>query len=215
MNEMIEIRQKPGESVWEIDQRFKQLKGKLKYLMTDMQHKHLFFKSLLPHLKYPLRQHKFQMQAEALQTALQLEENQYQQTDPAIEEMKEDLKKLMFQLNQNKNKDKREVVWCTTCRTKGHHKNKCPNFAQYMAAGMPNPLPTGGLCYKICKKSGHDPYHCTMMQKYQTVPKSSYCTFCKSVGHDDKDFKTIKLMRERISNTYRVQAEMMTRQATP
>jgi hypothetical protein len=36
MNEMIEIRKKPGESVWEIDQRFKRLKGKLKYLMTDM-----------------------------------------------------------------------------------------------------------------------------------------------------------------------------------
>jgi hypothetical protein len=56
MNEMIEIRQKPGESVWEIDQRFKRLKGKLKYLMTDMQHRHLFINSLLPHLKYPLRQ---------------------------------------------------------------------------------------------------------------------------------------------------------------
>jgi hypothetical protein len=38
MNEMIEIRQKPGESVWEIDQRFKRLKGKLKYFMTEMQH---------------------------------------------------------------------------------------------------------------------------------------------------------------------------------
>jgi hypothetical protein len=34
MNEMIEIRQKPGESVWEIDQRFKRLKGKLRYAMT-------------------------------------------------------------------------------------------------------------------------------------------------------------------------------------
>jgi hypothetical protein len=61
MNKIIEIRQKPGESVWEIDQRFKQLKGKLKYLMTEMQHRHLFVKSLLPHLKYPLRQQKFQM----------------------------------------------------------------------------------------------------------------------------------------------------------
>jgi hypothetical protein len=78
MNEMIEIRQKPGESVWEIDQRFKRLKGKLKYVMTDMQHRHLFVNSLLPHLKYPLRQQKFQTQAEALQAALQLEENQYQ-----------------------------------------------------------------------------------------------------------------------------------------
>jgi hypothetical protein len=29
MNEMIEIRQKPGESVWDIDQIFKRLKGKV------------------------------------------------------------------------------------------------------------------------------------------------------------------------------------------
>jgi hypothetical protein len=70
MNEMIKIRQKLGEYVWEIDQRFKQLKGKLKYLMTEMQHQHLFVNSLLPHLKYPLQQQKFQMQAEALQVAL-------------------------------------------------------------------------------------------------------------------------------------------------
>jgi hypothetical protein len=128
MNEMIEIRQKPGESVWEIDQRFKRLKGKIKYVMTDMQHRHMFVNSLLPHLKYPLRQQKFQTQAEALQATLQLEENQYQKTDPSIEELKEDLKNLTFQLNQNKGKDKREVVWCTTCRTEGHHKNECPTF---------------------------------------------------------------------------------------
>jgi hypothetical protein len=38
MNEMIEIRQKPGESVWEIYHRFKHLKGNLKYSITDMQH---------------------------------------------------------------------------------------------------------------------------------------------------------------------------------
>jgi hypothetical protein len=54
MNEMIEIRQKSGEFVWDIDQRFKRMKGKLKYLMTDMQHPHLFVNSLLPHLKYPM-----------------------------------------------------------------------------------------------------------------------------------------------------------------
>jgi hypothetical protein len=59
MNEMIEIRQKPRESIWDIDQRFKRMKGNLKYLMTDMQHMHMFVNSLLPHLKYPLRKQKF------------------------------------------------------------------------------------------------------------------------------------------------------------
>jgi hypothetical protein len=54
MNKMIEIRQKPEEYVWELDQIFKRLKGKIKYTMTDMQHRHIFINSLLPHLKYPL-----------------------------------------------------------------------------------------------------------------------------------------------------------------
>jgi hypothetical protein len=107
MNEMIEIKHKTGESIWDIDQRFKRLKGKIKYVMTYMHHRHLFLNSLLPHLKYPLRQQKFQTQAEALQVALQLEENRYQKTDPTIEELKEDLKNLTFQLNQNRSKDKR------------------------------------------------------------------------------------------------------------
>jgi hypothetical protein len=56
MNEIIEIRKKTGESVWEIDHSFKRLKGKLRYSMNDMQHRHLFVNSLLSHFKYPLRQ---------------------------------------------------------------------------------------------------------------------------------------------------------------
>ena len=70
MNEMIEIKQKPGESVWEIENKFKRLKGKLKYPITYMQLRQLFINSLLPHFKSPLRQQKFQNQVEALQAAL-------------------------------------------------------------------------------------------------------------------------------------------------
>jgi hypothetical protein len=82
--------------------------------MTDMQHRHLFVNSLLPHLKYPLRQQMFQTQEEALQARLQLEENQYQKTDPSIEELKEDLKNLTFQINRirEKRKEKREKKIC-------------------------------------------------------------------------------------------------------
>jgi hypothetical protein len=59
MNEMIDIKQKPGESVWEIDKKFKRLKGKFNYPTIDMQHRHFFVNSLLPHLNYPLRKNKF------------------------------------------------------------------------------------------------------------------------------------------------------------
>jgi hypothetical protein len=75
MNEMIEIKQKLGESFWEVDHKFKGLKGKLKYTINDTQHRIFFVNSLFPHLKYPLRQQKFQSQGEALHEALQLEEN--------------------------------------------------------------------------------------------------------------------------------------------
>ena len=139
------------------------MKGKLKYVMTNMQHRHPFVNSLLACLKYPLRQQKFQTQVAALQASLQLEENQYQKTDPTIEELKEDLKNLTFQLNQNKGKEKIEVVWCTTCSTEGHHKNECPTFAQYMAIVLPNPLPTRGPWCESCKTHGHGPCHCPMM----------------------------------------------------
>jgi hypothetical protein len=51
-----------------------------------------------------------------------------------------------------------------------------------------------------------------MMHKYKTIPKFSYYNFCKSVGHDYKDCRTKELMRERNSDTYRVQEEIMTGQ---
>jgi hypothetical protein len=51
MNEMIKIRKKPGDFIWDIDQRFKRMKGKLKYLMNNMKHWHLFVNSLLPTLE--------------------------------------------------------------------------------------------------------------------------------------------------------------------
>jgi hypothetical protein len=54
-----------------------------------------------------------------------------------------------------------------------------------------------------------------MMQKYQTVPKNYYFTFCKLVGHDNKDYRTMELMREITSDAYRVQAEMMTQKEMP
>jgi hypothetical protein len=210
MNEMIEVRQKPGESVWDIDHKFNTLKGKLKYPISDMQNRELFINSLLLDFKYPLRQQKFQNQVEALQEAMQLEENQYKQTDPSIEELKDNLKNLKVQLNQNKSREKREAVWCTLCRSEGHHKNECSTFVQYMGVGLPNPLPTRGSWCEICKTHGHDPYHCPMMQKYKTKSKSTFCNLCKSVGHEDKNCRTLELMKERTSYTYRMQAELMT-----
>jgi hypothetical protein len=72
------------------------------------------------------------------------------------------------------------------------------------------PTTTGRIVVQNIQETVHDPYHCTMMQKYQTVPNNSYCTFCKSFGHNEKDYRTMELMWERTSDAYRVYEEMMT-----
>jgi hypothetical protein len=48
-----------------------------------------------------------------------------------------------------------------------------------------------------------------MMQKYQTIPKTTFCIFCKLVGHEEKDCRTMEIMKERTSDAYSVQVELM------
>jgi hypothetical protein len=105
-----------------------------------------------------------------------------------------------------KGKEKREQVWCTKCRTEGHHKDECPTFTQYLEVGASNPLPRGGYC-EICKKWGHHPTECSLLHKYQSTPNNLFCNFCKFVGHEEKDCPVFDLLRERTSYMYRIQEE--------
>jgi hypothetical protein len=89
------------------------------------------------------------------------------------------------------------------CKTEGHHKYECPTFQQYLNMGAPNPL---GLWCEICKTwvttliisiDAEIPEHC----------EEFVLQFCKSVGHDEKDCRTLDLMRECTAYAYRVQGE--------
>jgi hypothetical protein len=53
----------------------------------------------------------------------------------------------------------------------------------------------------------HRPSECYYMQKYVQTPNNIYCTFCKSVGHDEKDCRSFDLMHERSRDTYINQGE--------
>jgi hypothetical protein len=48
-----------------------------------------------------------------------------------------------------------------------------------------------------------------MMKKYQEIPKSTLYNFYKFVGHEDKDFHTLEMMKERTANAYRMKDEPM------
>jgi hypothetical protein len=46
------------------------------------------------------------------------------------------------------------------------------------------------------------------MQNYVQTPTNLYCTFCKSVGHDDRDCRAYYLMHERSREIYKIQGEV-------
>jgi len=48
------------------------------------------------------------------------------------------------------------------------------------------------------------------MKTYQIVLKSILCNFFKFVGHEDKYYRTMELMKERTSYAYRMQVELLT-----
>ena len=50
ITEIKEIKQLPMESIWDFDQRFKNLMAKFSFQMSDIQHKEWFIAALLPHI---------------------------------------------------------------------------------------------------------------------------------------------------------------------
>jgi hypothetical protein len=58
ITKMKEIKQKVAKPIWEFDQRFKTLTGRLTFKIPDEQNKEWFIVSLLPHIRVPLMQQK-------------------------------------------------------------------------------------------------------------------------------------------------------------
>jgi hypothetical protein len=56
ITELKEIKKKVAKPVWEFDQRFKTLTGRLNFQIPDEQKKQWFIGALLPHIKVPLMQ---------------------------------------------------------------------------------------------------------------------------------------------------------------
>jgi hypothetical protein len=46
------------------------------------------------------------------------------------------------------------------------------------------------------------------MKKYVQTPTKLYCTFCKSMGHDEKDYRAYDLLHEISRDIYKIQGEV-------
>ena len=140
---------------------------------------------------------------------MKLEASPLAETSTGMTTLQNQLANLTLQLHElKKGKDVAQEIWCVKCKAQGHSKDNCPVFVEYIATGDPNPLPqTHGPWCEICKTRGNLPHQCPLLQKYVQTPKNLYCTFCKSVGHDDHTCRAYDLMLDRKHDLYRVQSE--------
>jgi hypothetical protein len=58
ITELKEIKQKVVEPMWELNQRFKTLTGRLIFQIPNEQNKEWFIVALLPHIRVPMMQQK-------------------------------------------------------------------------------------------------------------------------------------------------------------
>ena len=58
ITELKEIKQKPNESMWEFDQKFKTLLSQVSFDIDAQQHREWFIATLLPHIRLSLMQQK-------------------------------------------------------------------------------------------------------------------------------------------------------------
>jgi hypothetical protein len=138
-----EIKKKVTEPIWEFDQRFKNLTGRLRFQIPDEQNKEWFIATLLPHIRVPLMQYKIAWQAEALEIYMKLEVTPVGESIPGMSWILNQLTSLSSQvedMKKDKRKEKRDDIWCIKCKSEVHDKEHWPLFHRYLASGVPFPL---------------------------------------------------------------------------
>jgi hypothetical protein len=135
--EMKEIKQNVVEPIWEFNQRFKTLIGRLTLKIPYEQNTELFIIVLLPHIRVPLMQQKIASQSEALEISMKLESTPMGESSSCMSKILNQLTNLSLQvedIKKDKGKDKREDIWCVKFRSKGHDKEHYPSFHEYLAS---------------------------------------------------------------------------------
>ena len=144
-----------------------------------------------------------------MEIAMKLEDSPVDENAVTMTQIQTQLENLKLQLQYiKKGKEHREEVWCNRCRTEGHTKDHCSYFLNYLLSSAPNPLSYGGIpWHRICQVYGHRHEDCGYMQKMVMKTMNLYCTFCQSIGHEDKDYHTYDLLHDRTIDMYYVNGE--------
>ena len=119
------------------------------------------------------------------------------------------LANLTLQLQDiRKGKEKHADIWCTRCHVNGHTKYTFLDFRNYLLYGSANSLSSGCMpwCH-ICQFYGHRHEECSYMQKMVSKPANLYCSFCRSIGHEDRDCRAYDLLQVRTYDSYFMKGE--------
>jgi hypothetical protein len=113
----------------------------LTFQILDEQNKEWFIVALLPHIRVPLMQQKIDSHAEALEIVMKLKSTPMGESNSGMSQILSQLTSLSLHvedMKKDKGKDKREDIWCVSCRSEGHDKEHCLLFHEYLASGTWN-----------------------------------------------------------------------------
>jgi hypothetical protein len=156
-------------------------------------------------------QHNISSQFEVLKITMKLESTPMGESSSSMSQILSQLTSLSLQvedMKKDKGKYKREDIWCVICRSKGHGKEHYPLFHEYLVSRASIPLKQVTLPWCEVCRNRHHTGECYYMKTYIQTPTNLYCTFCKLVGHEDKDFMSYDLMHERSRDVYTIQGEV-------
>lgn len=172
---------KPSKTPWDLDQRLKCTISEANMNLMDGQHHEWFVASLLPHLRVALSQQKIRTKAEALYIAMRLQKTPMQDANLGVQHIHMQLQNLCLEFQSLKKyiivwPEVREEIWCLKCKHRGHDKDRCLVFTNYVAArgSMPPRLeaqagPSTGpaLWCAICQVARkHVTNNCHFLQKF-------------------------------------------------
>ena len=118
-----DIKQVPGESIWEYDNRFKDLLSQIPSNIDANLLVQWYMEGLLHHVSAPLRMHDIKTLEEAFKKEQQMESDVYvsiPMENCRLEEKIEMLHKKIRELSLQKTN-----IWFSNCREEGHIKDTC------------------------------------------------------------------------------------------
>ena len=107
---------------------------------------------------------------------MNLEDSPVRETSFGMVQIQSKLDDMSLQIQDiKKGKEFHQDIWCTRCRTKGHHKDQCLAFHHYLTVGAPKPLSQSRIPWcGVFQTRGHKSEECLYLDKIVELPQQVF-----------------------------------------